>query len=617
MPEIGKIRRSQVISTYGPGAIIDFRSPLGAPVSAVSGGLEDWEALAIRKGLANDQVIYEPRLQHKLQVDGFRLPPVGKEYTGGKDKTGRLAERDRQIAALRFPNWHVCPNCEVLQPTAQWRQDPGTDELSCPACSGKPGGPPRQFVVPVRFVVACENGHLSEFPWKSWCEHKEGCDRSKPLSLVSSGAGLGKLAVRCDGCGGQKSMGSALSKTALTRIGHSCSGQSPWLPKLPEACDCVPMAIQRGASNAYFPIVESAIDIPPWGDSFQEALGNHWRQLTKLDDRSQIRDFVKNYIMDDWVDVHLSLDDMVARITLRLDLIKHTNTENLRIEEYAHLTAGQLSEVEADRTSFQIRPEAIPQRWDGMLAHVVRVERLREVRALKGFSRLTPFMAEVQGRKMAPLSMQPRKWLPAVEVFGEGIFLAFNETALQAWESQPAVLLRIATLRAAALREWKARNGEVLPMPTELSARFLLLHTLSHAFIRRLSLDCGYSSASVRERLYVGAGDQPMAGFLVYTSAPDSDGTLGGLSRQGRSDRAGATLMQAIRDMEWCASDPLCSSGINALSDYSNLAACHCCSFLPETACEHFNHYLDRALLVGLPDDPDLGFFTDSLRQDR
>nr|CAD6612861.1 hypothetical protein RKHAN_02526 [Rhizobium sp. Khangiran2] len=611
MKEIGKIRRSQVISTYGPGSIIDFRSPAGAPISAISGGLEDWDSESIKKGLMSDQVIREPRLQKRLEVEGFRTPPVGQESTGKRDAKGKMIMRDRQIPASRFPNWHFCPSCNLLQHTDFWRSDMGKPELYCGECSGRPGRPRQQFVVPVRFVVACENGHLGEFPWQKWCEHRDGCDRRKPLKLLTEGAGLSGLFVLCTGCGGKKSLGTAFSDGALQRIGHNCSGRSPWLPKPAEVCDKAPAVIQRGASNAYFPIVESSIDIPPWGDTFQEALGSYWRRLTKMIDRnpSAIRTLVEEEIIEDWSGPPMSVDDMVARIELRLKLLEGVNTDNLRVEEYAHLTSGEMAEAGEAEPNFQIRAEMIPERWNYYIQHLVRVERLREVRALRGFTRLTPLEGDQQDRKMAPLSVERRNWLPAIEVFGEGIFVALEPSKLSEWENSKPVEARAERLKNAAEREWKERNGDAVPFPLEITPRFLLIHTLAHAFIRRLSLDCGYSSSSLRERLYVSAGDQPMAGFLVYTSAPDADGTLGGLSREGRSSRLDITLFKAIRDLEWCSSDPLCSSEISSFADNHNLAACHSCSFLPETSCEHFNRYLDRGLVAGLPGQPELGFF--------
>lgn len=237
------------------------------------------------------------------------------------------------------------------------------------------------------------------------------------------------------------------------------------------------------------------------------------------------------------------------------------------------------------------------------MGHLVRVERLREVRVLTGFTRLTALGQEKQAREPASLSGSKKKnWLPAVEVFGEGIFVTLDLVRLREWEQWPPVCARIAALNAQLEQAAKARGGTpVAPWP--LTARRVLIHTLCHAVIDRLSLDCGYSSSSVRERLYSGPEGSDMAGFLIYTSAPGADGTLGGLSREGRAERFGATLRKAIDATRWCSSDPLCSDGLAALFDSGNHAACHACCFLPETACEHFNQYLDRALVTGTPEE--------------
>jgi hypothetical protein len=125
--------------------------------------------------------------------------------------------------------------------------------------------------------------------------------------------------------------------------------------------------------------------------------------------------------------------------------------------------------------------------------------------------------------------------------------------------------------------------------------------------IRELTLECGYSTASLRERLYVSEGQDGMCGVLIYTSTPDSDGTLGGLERQGLPRRSELVLVNAVRSLEWCSSDPLCiEAAIGGLDTFS-LAACHACCLAPETSCEHYNRYLDRGLIVGLPGAPEIG----------
>jgi hypothetical protein len=132
--------------------------------------------------------------------------------------------------------------------------------------------------------------------------------------------------------------------------------------------------------------------------------------------------------------------------------------------------------------------------------------------------------------------------------------------------------------------------------------RFVFLHSLAHSLIRQIVLDCGYTSASLRERLYCRWGNDhggPMVGILIYTAAPDSEGTLGGLMELGSPASLSRHLQQALESMKLCASDPLCSEHAPS-SDGRGIhgACCHACLFAPETSCERGNRYLDRSALV-------------------
>ncbi|MEY9770467.1 hypothetical protein ABIA14_002744 [Sinorhizobium fredii] len=607
MKPIGNIRRSQVLSGNGPGAIIDFRGEGGAPLSVVAAGLEAWDLLSGKPGLLNEQRIFHEPLQARLGVKGFRLPPVGKERVGN-------GERDRLLPAYRFPGWHVCPKCELLQRTRYWGAETGRQELFCSNCStGRGKRAKKVHVVPVRFVVTCRDGHLQDFPWMSWPRHSEGCSRKKALKLRGDGSGLKGLKVHCTECLTERDLDGALSPGVLAKMKIRCEGRQPWLKN--DGCDCTnePVGIQRGASNAYFPVIASALDVPPFGGSFREKLDEFWGDLTELDDPEQLPRFVRQRIHPLWHDQSISADQLTTKVQALLKMLA-SDSGDLRINEHMMLCSG--SPEDEEFREFKITPQAVPHGMQEFLGNLVSVDRLREVRALRGFTRLSPAEAEDRSAKIAPLSQQKLNWLPAIEVRGEGIFINFAMERVSGWENKPEVQERAAAAHAAAKRTWEGHNGSERPFPMEISPRFLLVHTTAHALAERLSLDSGYSTASIRERLYVSAGPGGMCGFLLYTSAPDSDGTLGGLSRKGRTSELGPLLLAALRDLEWCSSDPLCSSGILSLSEGSGSAACHCCTFVPETSCEHFNRHLDRALLVGTPGNPSLGFFRPLLEKD-
>jgi hypothetical protein len=143
-----------------------------------------------------------------------------------------------------------------------------------------------------------------------------------------------------------------------------------------------------------------------------------------------------------------------------------------------------------------------------------------------------------------------------------------------------------------------------------------MLHSFAHAFMRQLSLEAGYSAASLKERIYArpsSHSEGPMAGLLIYTAASDSEGTLGGLISLGENETTLYNLVnESLQSMMLCAGDPLCAERhIDTQGRTIHAAACHACLFAPETSCERGNRYLDRSMLVPTMDNTrqELAFF--------
>jgi len=239
------------------------------------------------------------------------------------------------------------------------------------------------------------------------------------------------------------------------------------------------------------------------------------------------------------------------------------------------------------------------------------INKLRETRALAGFSRIFPENDDglesrkaMLRRRVLPLS---QSWLPAYIVFGEGIFLEFDQSRLSEWETRPAVASRVANL------DRRYRKQETKGTPVNVTPRLLLLHTVAHLLMNRLIFECGYGSASLCERLYVSNDNEaPMAGILLYTAAGDAEGTLGGLVRTARAGFLEPMLQRALESARWCSADPVCME-MGILGGQGpgscNLAACHSCALVPETACEMFNRFLDRGVVVGNLSAAQLGYF--------
>ena len=209
------------------------------------------------------------------------------------------------------------------------------------------------------------------------------------------------------------------------------------------------------------------------------------------------------------------------------------------------------------------------------------------------------------------------RWLPAVETFGEGIYLELREDQLTAWQQLNARWIRERlddgfVVRLGAIFQALPPLG---PLTSVWASRFLLTHSLAHILINQLVFECGYSTASLRERVYVSAdASAPMAAVLIYTAAGDAEGTLGGLVRLGRPERLGAVVQRALDRASWCSADPVCSEHLGGQgSRLVNLAACHACVLLPETSCETINQGLDRAMVVGTPNARERGFLATML----
>lgn len=588
MATYSELRRSTLIGIFGPGAIVDVRTPSNASVSGLVPGLEQWDEVAKNRGLVHRQVIHEPRLQKRLHVGGFRLPPVRSTKKGEEDVD--------VLRIIRFPRWLQCPRCQRLRDADQWNdKGPGRPERYCKRCTEDEGSD--VFVVPVRFIVACEKGHIDDFPWQGWI----GCLCPNPdLYLRTTAAGLAGKIAECTKCGRSKSLEGIFGRFALQH--HPCSGRRPWLRTTPDACRRTPRVLQRGASNVYWDASESALDIPPFSADLADVFGRYaedfegrtpeeWRPLIELLKLPHKTGLTAEQLLDYLAKYKRALD---ADTSLRLEAA-----------EYEQLDAACRQNI--DEGEFRVRPGAVPPELGRWISGLALADRLREVRVLTGFTRIHPPSGPFRNatQALAPLSSARLQWLPAIELLGEGIFVHLNVSAVAKWESQPAVIARVAALLERIKTD--LREDETVP---DCSARWLLVHSLAHAMIRRLSLDCGYSSAALRERLFVDSQQPQMCGFLIHTGSPDSEGTLGGLVAQGTTDRFFDTLIGAIAEASWCSQDPVCIVGTATLSSPRNSAACHACLLIPETSCQVFNVLLDRALLVGTPDNPELGFFS-------
>jgi hypothetical protein len=609
--ELTEIRRSQIVTTFGPGSIADVRAGFngGTAISVIIAGLDAWDesAGATGRGLDHPQTISEPRLQKILGVNGFRLPPVVPT-----DASDRYLNEER-IPGVRFPSWLHCPECHKIMQARRWQASPGDAARYCADC----GHTLRRkvHVVPVRFISCCENGHIDEFPWWRWLQHKDGCSNRDVFWLRSQGAGLAGLLMSCD-CGASRSMDGCFGTDAFR--GLQCSGTRPWLGDQQEGCDATVRALLRGASNVYFPALASSLDIPPWADRIQRSLGAiDWNRLAGAPHDQKRLDIIRALDLAEKLD--MSAEDLLRAVTHRLEMLSNQSDETIRYDEYQAFMAPP----SGDQVEFEVRPEIVAPEIRQFFTSIISVKRLREVRAIRSFTRIRP-PADWRASgspHFADLSLTRKDWLPAIEVRGEGIFLQMNSEALAAWESRLEAdgfwAERLRQVNESYRDEFVRRHGADVTIPRRITLRFMMIHSLAHTLMRQLALSSGYSAASLRERLYCDDRHSQMNGLLIYTASPDADGTLGGLSRQARTSRILEVVVDGILSIRWCSSDPLCIEGVLARSEPQNPAACHSCLLAPETSCEEFNRLLDRSLLVGTPDRKRDGFFSSLLSASR
>lgn len=582
---IGQVRRAQQITTYGVGSLVAMEDQ-----SFIVGGIDLWK---------NDPglVIREPRLEKWLEVESFRLPPSDVPPSG------------EGVVVRRFPLWYSCGKCGDLQ---EYRRFGAAANNACNVCG--------TTLTPSRFIVACDQGHIDDFPYWKWVHYGDesggGPCRGGSLKLTSTGrsAALRSIVISCT-CGRESTMEGAFGAAALTRLGIRCAGGRPWLgPGVRDLdCDRPPRTMQRGSSAAWFPIVRSALSIPPWSRALQDAINPFFDMWTKVPDAAVLEmakaaPFAGRYSPEEVLRAFQQRKALIEAGRIAADELPggFEAGEELRRQEFKEL-CQTVPESEEDEHFVCVPPvgadEVEPPTGIGP---TMLVTRLREVRALTSFVRVdVPLPSDPPARK-ARLSSDAVRWLPAIEVSGEGVFVRLDDQRLAEWETRPCVLDRAAVVRARH-EEALRRRIKDQRVASRVSPRYLLVHTLAHALINEWSLDAGYSASALRERLFVDEAE--MAGVLIYTATSDSAGSLGGVVAQGHPARLAATLKSALARISWCSADPLCMEADATGTDSLNLAACHACVLLPETSCETNNTILDRAMLVGTRDEPKLAYF--------
>lgn len=592
----GSLRPSQMISTFGPGSIYDNLKD-----SLLIMGTDRWRT-------QNCKTLNDETLLTYLQKNDSKkysrlqkfLIPISSE------------ENDAQIPVRTFPTWGVCPSCHRLQRRNRALGDQGA-RCQSSQCPGRSAG--RQNVpetIPVRFIAACKNGHLEDFPWYRWVHRGRvnDCSESEAeLFLTDSPdrSSLESKTVKCANCNRSENLGPALSPGGLRFvIPEGCHGRRPWL-STDDSGPCLDSQDERehlrglykGGSNVYFSKSVRAITVPPFAGQLAD-------RVISFMNTTEIAEQPEESIRTHLLPVLFPRDDPDEIIGIMSAVMKKRESESapdIRQDEFMELNRKRFGHDGITLEDFKTEPIELPENFSDYLENLVLVRKLREVAAQTGFYRIEPFGAEEGDRRTpSPITNYPEElpvWLPAVENRGEGIFLSLQESKINEWiRGDPSTTERFENMTN--------RNGTSSPNDDAVpSIKYVLLHSLSHLLIKEISNFAGYSTSSIRERIYSG---ENMSGILMYTSSSSSDGSLGGLVEQGKKPKFNIMLQRALRKASVCSMDPLCSHSHLGVGNKRNGSACHACMFLPETSCECMNDFLDRAFVRHTLSE-EMGFF--------
>lgn len=584
--------------------------------SIIVSGLEHWQT----QDPQVSQIINEPRLQSLLErtmreagrLDAgksitLRTPPVNVDSSGHHQPDG--------VSAMVFPTLFVCERNESpTDASLRRRRLVRWEQLDAGASMHKYRMPDNDKLVavsPIRFVGACERGHIEDVDWR-WAIHR-GEDCSRPMFLEERGTSgsPADTAIACE-CGKRITL---QDTTIIGRLGP-CRGRRPWLGRgRHETCQNQLRLLTRSATNTYFPQVATLISLPQGDDELAKAVDSVWMDLRKTESFEELKTIVKISSAISGALSRFNLERSFKYIQSRQQEETSTASTSPRVAEFDLLGSGNAIIGNSDRESRLFAITLPRETWEGLsrldlslIRNIVAIHRLREVTCLYGFTRFEPAPTiedDIEEVRLAvsgaPIS-ETLEWLPAIEQFGEGVFIHFEPSKIAEWFNRVTVKSRSAALNAGFER-WRGES----PSRNHLSfpgLPYMALHTLAHALMIEIALESGYPASSIKERIYALQDRDTEVefgrfGVLIYTASTGAQGTLGGLV--ATASRIAQILERSLARIEICSNDPVCAdhSPDNGSRD-RNLhgAACHGCLLVAETSCEKRNEYLDRALLV-------------------
>ena len=551
---------------------------------------------------AGEPIRYVDQVRSALGItQELREPPIARELNNSQIE-------GVCVPAVRFPSWMRCPICGLLH-YKPWKglmsgEEPRCQESDPRKCRNRPE------LEQVPWILVHKDGHMADVPWHFLAHPEDGkgtqaqkqCrpDWAVPyLRLKDQGTSNHRLRCEKPGCNAEKDFNDGI------RIPFGKAWQQPWFSKQ-VVTEELAEVLEINNASVHSPITCNALVIPPESRIRKgSVLDRLYRNSQKLRQIEQARTPLARKgalkaIASEYRCAVVSIEDALCEIAKGYPSYEKKVTPGLLLESEYQAFLDELPDM-ADDEDFVTRhhtrewkskagylPEGSkPRRIIAAVSHLIAVNRLKEIMVLKGFTRLggDPVPPDIEGKS---------SWLPALELYGEGVFFNLEEDLLSHWEAHSEIQERADDFQRRFAATGLRFDPEVIVTP-----RFLFLHTLAHLLVRQLETQAGYPAASLKERIYCTAGKMPMAGILVYVAVPDIVGSLGGLAELAAPDRFLPLLASVFDHSEWCSLDPVCSEHGGQGPSLLNRAACHACALIPEPSCAYGNVLLDRTFIKG------------------
>jgi len=606
--------RSKMISSYGGvGSVIDTPD-----ASIIIETFDNWGYPNYYDQEIKKHIILDDRLVNRLRT---RFPKLKHLVSIPMEEDGW--KTDVQPQANYFPKWFYCPRCDRFMHIYDWKKHWGSGkedfDLQCfnPKCKG-------EHLEQIRFVMTCDNGHIQDLPWEYWnnreaiieqgndfgedneqeseskikLKYEKCCSKQELYYIVSQeNTDLSGIHIKCKNCGKSETL------KGIFGFSQKCGGRKYWIglkngQYQGESCNNRAIVKIKTSNSIYYANTLSSLWIPE-----KQILNLSTEARTEIDAIVNDEDFEQK-----------DLEKFSRRNGIAMEIINQYLDGTIetyipdivyRQAEYDYFLNKQQPEDKAIRF---IQINVTDQMYG--FEKLVKIDRLKKITVQTSFTRNAPidtdsiligdngYEYQIKRQSVSKNSFETHL-LPAIENYGEGILFVLDEQKLKEWGKNDIIIERIKNIQTHAEdSDWQFHKIEA----KKLTARKILIHTLSHLLIREFEYVCGYPMSSLQERLYV---SENMNGFLI--SAYDgTDGYLGGLAKLCNNlDKLQNIITNALQRAQNCSLDPICYESEGQGVALLNLAACHSCTLLPETSCELGNLFLDRKLVI----DEKIGYF--------